>query len=106
MATGGNTKKPRVPSSVTIGGRKLRVKLVPMEDAWGQYLHDEGTILLNRALVNTPVILAATLRHELMEAALFIGGVAWMERYEQEPVVRAMEELFFPAWERIEPKLR
>ena len=39
-----------------------------------------------------------TLRHEVMEASLYLSGLAWAERYEQEAVIRCMEEIFFPAW--------
>ena len=40
-----------------------------------------------------------TIRHELMEAALLLSGVGFADRYEQEPIVRCMEEIFFPAWD-------
>ena len=35
----------------------------------------------------------------MMEASLLISGVGWLENYDQEAVVRCMEEIFFPAWE-------
>jgi hypothetical protein len=34
-----------------------------------------------------------------MEAALLLSGVGFADRYEQEPIVRCMEEIFFPAWD-------
>ena len=39
-----------------------------------------------------------TIRHEMMEASLLLSGVGFLETYEQEAVVRCMEEIFFPAW--------
>ena len=42
--------------------------------------------------------LLATVRHEMMEASLLLSGVGFLESYEQEAVVRCMEEIFFPAW--------
>lgn len=42
-----------------------------------------------------------TLRHELMEASLCISGVGFCETFEQEAVVRCMDEVFFPAWDRL-----
>jgi hypothetical protein len=34
----------------------------------------------------------------MMEASLLLSGVGFLESYEQEAVVRCMEEIFFPAW--------
>lgn len=106
MASGGKTKKPRPPSSVTVGGRRIRVLMRCMGDEdWGEYKHDDSQILLNADMIESAEDLRVTLRHEMMEAALYVSGAAWMNRYDQEPVVRAMEEIFFPAWERVEHKL-
>jgi hypothetical protein len=44
------------------------------------------------------------LRHELMEASLCISGVGFCESMEQEAIVRCMEEVFFPVWERIQKR--
>jgi hypothetical protein len=46
------------------------------------------------------------LRHEMVEASLLLSGVGWCDRYEQEAVVRCMDEVFFPAWERTRKKLK
>ena len=42
----------------------------------------------------------------MMEASLLISGVGFSDSYEQEAVVRCMEEIFFPAWEVILKKLK
>ena len=34
-----------------------------------------------------------------------ITGVAWSERYEQEVVVRALENVFYPAWRKVEKRI-
>jgi len=34
----------------------------------------------------------------MMEASLLLSGVGFSENYEQEAVVRCMDEIFFPAW--------
>ena len=39
-----------------------------------------------------------TIRHEMMEASLLLTGIGFAEKYYQEPIVRCMEEIFFPAW--------
>jgi len=36
-----------------------------------------------------------------MHAALEIAGISHMRRYDEEPIVRAIENLFFPAWDSI-----
>jgi len=32
---------------------------------------------------------------------LLLSGVGWMEKYDQESVVRCMEEIFFPSWDKL-----
>lgn len=97
----------KLPSSVTIGGKRLRLQLVPGLEvdgaaAHGCYSHENKTIRLNAMLLDDPAALRSTLRHELLEATLFISGHAWAEGFDSEPVVRAIEEIFFPAIDRIE----
>jgi hypothetical protein len=36
----------------------------------------------------------------MLHAALYVAGVAFMDDYQDEPIVRAIENLFFPAWEK------
>jgi hypothetical protein len=40
-----------------------------------------------------------------MEASLCISGVGFCETFEQEAVVRCMDEVFFPAYERLLKRL-
>jgi hypothetical protein len=40
-----------------------------------------------------------------MESALLLSGVGFSEAYEQEPIVRCMEEIFFPAWDLFQKRL-
>lgn len=71
-------------------------------DTYGQFTFDDRLIEIDRThLHDDPKGAVETLRHELMEAALLLTGVGFMDRYDQEPVVRAMEQAFFPAWERV-----
>jgi hypothetical protein len=35
-----------------------------------------------------------------------LSGVGWCENYEQEAVVRCMDEVFFPAWERTQKRIK
>jgi hypothetical protein len=50
--------------------------------------------------------LRETMRHEVLHASLSMSGVAFAEKFDEESLVRAMENIFFPCWERLEPKLK
>ena len=93
----------KFPKTVTIAGKRIRLIVEEFKGAdigtFGEYFHDDRLIQLNTGLTDEDAL--DTLRHEMMEASLFISGLAWAERYEQESVVRCMEEIFFPAWETI-----
>ena len=80
-----------------VAGRRVRLIFCDLDDTYGQYKHDQKTIEISRAIPDSAKII--TIRHELMEAALLLSGVGFADRYEQEPVVRCMEEIFFPSWE-------
>lgn len=89
--------KNKWPKTIMVAGRRVRLIICDLDDTYGQYKHDQKTIEINRAITDSAKIL--TIRHELMEASLLLSGVGFADRYEQEPVVRCMEEIFFPAWE-------
>ena len=90
----------RLPKSISIAGQRVKLELVPFNGDspdFGLYLHDKKTIEINKTIKGKNLI--NTIRHEMMEASLLISGVGWLENYDQEAVVRCMEEIFFPAWE-------
>ena len=93
----------KFPKTVNIAGRRIRLVVKAFKgadsDTFGEYTHDEKIIQINTGLSDQVAL--DTLRHEMMEASLFLSGIAWSERYEQEPIVRCMEEIFFPAWDTI-----
>ena len=93
----------KLPKTATIGGRRIKIAVEPFKgvdsDTFGEYFHDDKLIQINTDMDDTVTL--ETLRHEFMEASLLISGVGVSERYEQEAVVRCMEEIFFPAWELI-----
>lgn len=88
------------PKTVSIAGRRIKLIVKAFKgadsDTFGEYFHDEKLIQINTGLSDS--IMLTTLRHEMMEASLYLSGLAWAERYEQEAVIRCMEEIFFPAW--------
>lgn len=96
-----NKPPKNLPTKVSIAGQVVRVRKGKL-DAYGQYEHDDRTIWISDAIREKKVEWE-TLRHEMIEASLLISGVGWLERYQQEAVVRCIEEIFFPAWEAIRP---
>lgn len=85
------------PKTIMVAGRRVRLLFCDLDDTYGQYKHDLKTIEISRAIPDSTKLI--TIRHELMEAALLLSGVGFADRYEQEPIVRCMEEIFFPAWD-------
>lgn len=91
--------------SVSIAGRRIPVRVKDLEDCYGQYLPDSKVIELDRSLLKDNNHFRETLRHEMVEAALYLSGVAYSEAYDQEPIVRALDELFWPAWTTVSKRL-
>jgi hypothetical protein len=91
----------KIPKSIMVGGTRVKVQVKELDDAYGQFLYDKMRIELSEDLLHDPVALRETLRHELVEASLLISGVGWSEQYEQESVVRALDNIFWPAWDRV-----
>lgn len=97
----------KLPRTITIGGKRIRLQFVSGLEvagapAHGCYSHESKLIQLDAMLLDNPAALWSTLRHELLEATLFISGHAWAEGLDTEPIVRAIEEIFFPAADKIE----
>ena len=93
----------KLPRSVKIAGQSVKIKTGKVEDAYGQYEHDNRTIGISNAIKDERTMLT-TLRHEVLEASLLISGVGWMDKYEQEAVVRCVDEIFWVAWESLKLK--
>lgn len=79
-----------------VAGHKVRLSFITLEDTLGQYRHDQRCIEIDKSLCDQERV--DTIRHELMEASLLLTGIGFAEKYDQEPIVRCMEEIFFPAW--------
>ena len=97
----------KFPKTVMIAGRRIKLVVRAFKGAdsgtFGEYFHDDKLIQINTGLDDK--VMLVTLRHEMMEASLYLSGLAWVERYEQEAVIRCMEEIFFPAWEVVVKRL-
>ena len=88
-----------LPKTISIAGHRVKLEVVPLsgeEPPYGLYFHDKKLIQINSKMRDKALL--ATVRHEMMEASLLLSGVGFLESYEQEAVVRCMEEIFFPAW--------
>jgi hypothetical protein len=79
-----------------IAGHKVKLSFIALEDTLGQYRHDQRRIEIDKLLCDQGRV--DTIRHEMMEASLLLTGIGFAEKYDQEPIVRCMEEIFFPAW--------
>jgi hypothetical protein len=89
------------PSQLEIGGRIIAIRIDPELEDWGQYRSDDREIVLSSRALEKQSTMRETLRHELLHAALDISGLSYLERYEEESVVRCIENIFHPAWDKL-----
>tara|TARA_A100001037_G_scaffold74190_1_gene66420 strand:+ start:1700 stop:1999 length:300 start_codon:yes stop_codon:yes gene_type:complete len=90
-----------IPKSITMAGIRVRIKFRDLgdDDCYGIYSHRRKLIIIDKTLKGKELL--ETIRHEMIHAALGISGLAYCEAYEEEAIVRCMDEIFFPAWERL-----
>jgi hypothetical protein len=93
------------PTEITIGGRIIAIRIDPKLEAWGEYHGDDAEIVLSSRTLAKQSTLRETLRHEMLHAALDICGLSHLERYEEEAIVRCIENVFHPAWDNARKKL-
>tara|TARA_A100001388_G_C28768102_1_gene502030 strand:+ start:579 stop:908 length:330 start_codon:yes stop_codon:yes gene_type:complete len=95
-----------VPKSITMAGVRVRIKFRDLgdDDCYGAYSHRRKVIEIDKTLKGKD--LHDTIRHEMLHAALGISGLAYCESYEEEAIVRCMDEIFFPAWERFSKRFK
>ena len=89
-----------------IGGHRIRIEVADVGDDWGRSDFEGRVISVSVKACGTKKNLRETLRHEMMHIALSCGGVTWAEKWDEELVVRCLENLFWPAWDRMERSLR
>ena len=89
-----------VPKSITIGGVRVRIRLGDLgdDDCYGRYSHRRKLITIDKTLKGKE--LHDTIRHEMLHASLAVSGLSYSESYEEESIIRCMDEIYFPAWER------
>ena len=89
-----------VPKSITVGGVRVRSLLGDLgdDDCYGTYSHRRKLITIDKTLKGKD--LHDTIRHEMLHASLAVSGLSYSESYEEEAIIRCMDEIYFPAWER------
>ena len=89
-----------LPKTIRVAGVPIKLVREDLSDdeCFGYYSHDRKAIFIDKSLLGKK--LRDTIRHEMVEAALTLSGVGFCKRYEQEAIVRCMDDIFFPAWER------
>ena len=96
-----------LPARIKIGGATFNVDVRTFDEGtYGQCFFDERTIVIAPMCLPSKKTLRETMRHEVLHASLAMSGVAFAEKFDEESLVRAMENIFFPCWERLEPKLK
>ena len=89
------------PKSINIGGLKVKLTIVENLEDFGSFSLDDLTIAIRKGNTKDMV---DTLRHEMMHAAFAIGGIGHCKPFEEveEGVVRCLDHLFFPAWNKLQ----
>jgi len=96
----------QIPFSVQIAGQKIKIVAKDTDgELFGCFYFDKKTIAVDVKVAKSPKLFLETMRHEIFEACLLLSGVGWGEKYDQEQVVRCMDELCYPAIERLEKAL-
>ena len=88
---------------IFIGGLKFEIVRENIHE-YGLMRFDERQIVIS-SNVTDPCVFMSTLRHEMIHAALEIAGISHMRRYDEEPIVRALENILFPALDSITQQL-
>ena len=89
-----------------IGGIRFSIAYQAIDEGdYGRMIFDQRKIVINTICLAKASLLRETLRHEILHSALHFSGASFLEHYEEETVVRAIENIYFPAWDGIKAKL-
>ncbi len=94
----------KIPKSVLIGGVRFKIRIKKME-SWGEMHFDDKEIHISRNSILKEHIFLDTLRHEMLHASLSVAGTSWSDKYDEESIVRAIENIFFPAFNLIKNQI-
>ena len=93
-----------LPKSIVIGGSRFKI-LIKKMDSWGEMHFDNREIHISEKSLTPQKLLLDTLRHEVLHASLSVSGISWSEKYDEESIVRSIENIFFPAFDSIKNKI-
>tara|TARA_R110002020_G_scaffold220074_2_gene427920 strand:+ start:199 stop:513 length:315 start_codon:yes stop_codon:yes gene_type:complete len=95
----------KLPKSIHIAGVPVKILQEDLSDEdnlskgyYGYYSHKRKVIAVDKNL--DPSDVRGTIRHEMLHASLALSGLDHLEHFEEEALVRCVDEIFFPAWER------
>ena len=88
---------------IFIGGLRFEIVRENIHE-YGLMRFDERQIVISSNITD-PEVFMSTLRHEMQHASLEIAGISHMRRYDEEPIIRAFDNIFFPAWDAITQQL-
>ena len=94
-----------LPKSVIVGGVRISIVVDPDMENWGEYRSDDKKIALATKTLAKKQTTRETLRHEILHASLDIAGLSHLTTYQEEATVRCLDNIFFPAWEKLHAKL-
>ena len=86
-------------NSVMIAGHRIKIQRSDLDDCYGQYSHERRTIQLDTKLPDREYL--PTLRHEMLHASFHLAGISFLESFQEESIVRCVDEIFFPAYDRL-----
>jgi hypothetical protein len=89
------------PSVISIGGKIITIRIDPELESWGEYHADKGEIVLASRTLERQSTLRETLRHEILYASLDIAGLSHLTVYQEEAIVRCIDNIFHPVWEKV-----
>jgi hypothetical protein len=97
--------KTNPPTFVSIGGMIITIRVDPSLEPWGEYRPDYAEIVLSAETLKNPSILRKILRHEMLHASFDIAGLSHLTTYEEEAIVRCVDNIYHPAWDRVRDQL-
>ena len=98
----------KLPPSVIIGGVPVKFKFDKDLNEWGLFDGDRWEITLSSRLLDKECHrkIQDIVHHEMTHAALYVSGLAFCKKHEDEAVVRCMEYIFKPAWSRLSKQMK
>lgn len=91
-----------IPASLPIAGQEIKINVREFDgELFGQFRFDAKTIDVDVKAAADKKVFMETMRHEIFEACLLLGGTGWCEKMETEAVVRCYDELCYPAIKRL-----